>query len=300
MKATSRLVSVAVLFLPLLLSGCFMLSTTRKLPVPKAPAIIQTVAPEDLVSRLNQRWDAMETLNASVEIQASVMKTKEGLARDYTTIRGIILVRKPGMLRVYGRVPVIGTRAFDMVSDGTNFTLYIPSKNKAIKGSNSLKKKSLNQMENMRPGFFFDAMVVRGLEKDDYYSVTADTETVEDAAKKHLYTVPEYILSIMRRKPGSQELEPIRVVTFSRDTLQPYQQDIYDKEGNLETQVNYADYRQFDSSLYPSKVTIKRPLEEYQIVLTVDSVKENQKDPPLTDDQFVVKIPEGTVTQNLE
>jgi outer membrane lipoprotein-sorting protein len=300
MKANCRLTSVAALFLPLLLSGCFMLVTKRRLPVPKAPAVTQTVAPEELVSRINQRWDALETLNASVEIQASVMKSKEGLARDYTTIRGIILIRKPAMLRVYGRVPVIGTRAFDMVSDGANFTLYVPSKNKAIKGSNSLKKKSLNQMENMRPGFFFDAMVVRGLEKDDYYSVTSDTETVEDTAKKHLYTVPEYVLSIMRRKPGSQELEPMRVVTFKRDNLQPYQQDIYDKEGNLETQVNYADYRQYDSGLYPSKVIIKRPLEEYQIVLTVEGVKENQKDPPLTDDQFVVKIPEGTETQNLE
>jgi len=300
MKAASRLASVAALFLPLLLSGCFMLSTTRRLPVPKAPAITQTVAPEELVSRINQRWDAMETLITSVEIQASVMKSKEGLAKDYTTIRGIILIRKPAMLRVYGRVPVIGTRAFDMVSDGTNFTLYVPSKNKAIKGSNSLKKKSLNQMENMRPGFFFDAMVVRGLDKDDYYSVTADTETVEDAAKKHLYSVPEYVLSIMHHKPGSQELEPVRVVTFTRDNLQPYQQDIYDKEGNLETQVNYADYRQYDSGLYPSKVTIKRPLEEYQIVLTVGSVKENQKDPPLTDDQFQIKVPEGTEIQKLE
>jgi outer membrane lipoprotein-sorting protein len=150
MKAACRLASVAALFLPLLLSGCFLLVTTRRLPVPKAPAITQTVTPEELVSRINQRWDALESLNASVEIQASVMKSKEGLAKDYTTIPGIILLRKPAMLRVYGRVPVIGTRAFDMVSDGTNFTLYIPSKNKAIKGSNSLEKKSLNQMENMR------------------------------------------------------------------------------------------------------------------------------------------------------
>jgi outer membrane lipoprotein-sorting protein len=297
MKANCRLASVAALLLPLTLSGCFMLSTTRRLPVPKAPAVTQTVAPEELVSRINQHWAALDSLNATVEIQASVTKSKEGLARDYTTIRGIILIRKPAMLRVYGRVPVIGTRAFDMVSDGTNFTLYIPSKNKAIKGSNSLKKKSLNQLENMRPGFFFDAMVVRGLEKDDLYSVTADTITVEDAAKKHLYSVPEYILSIMRRKVDSQELEPVRVVRFHRDDLQPYQQDIYDKDGNLETQVLYTQYRQFDSGLYPSRIIIKRPLEEYQIVLTVDKVVENMT---LTDDQFVVKIPEGTETQKLE
>ncbi len=297
MKATSRLASIAALFLPIMLAGCSLFPTTRKLPVPKAPLIVQTATPEELVSRLNQSWAALDSLNATVEMQASVMKSKEGLAKDYTNIRGIILMRKPEMLRVFGRVPVIGTRAFDMVSDGTNFTLYIPSKNKAIKGANSLEKKSASQLENMRPGFFFDSMVVRGLEKDDYYSVTADTETVEEADRKHLYSVPEYILSIMRRKPGSQELEPVRVVTFSRDNLQPYQQDIYDKEGNLETQVTYADYREFDSGLYPSQVIIKRPLEEYQIVLTIDKVVENMT---LTDDQFVIKIPEGTITQKLE
>ena len=72
-----------------------MLPTTRKLPVPKAPAVTQTVAPEELVARLNQRWDALETLTATVEIQASVIKSKEGVAKDYTTIRGIILMRKP-------------------------------------------------------------------------------------------------------------------------------------------------------------------------------------------------------------
>jgi outer membrane lipoprotein-sorting protein len=296
-KASRLPASLAALFLPLLLSGCFMLSTTRRLPVPKAPLVMQSIAPEGLVTRLNQRWEALESLNATVDIQASVLKSKEGVARDYTTIRGIILMRKPEMLRVFGRVPVIGTRAFDMVSDGKNFTLYIPSKNKAVTGANSLEKKSPNRMENMRPGFFFDAMVVRGLEPDDYYSVTADTETVEDAAKKHLYSVPEYVLSITRRELGSQKETPVRVVTFSRDNLLPYQQDIYDKEGNLETQVFYADYREFEPGLYPSTITIKRPLEEYQIVLKVESVKENQQ---LTDDQFVVKIPEGTETQKLE
>jgi hypothetical protein len=50
------------------------------------------------------------SLNASVEIQASVLKSKEGVAKDYTSIRGIILMLKPEMLRVYGRVPVLGTR----------------------------------------------------------------------------------------------------------------------------------------------------------------------------------------------
>lgn len=283
------------LTLPFLLSGC--LFTTRKLPIPKAPLVTQTVAASELVDKLNARWAAMETLNATVDIKASQMKTSEGLAKDYTSFRGLILMRKPGLLRVYGRVPVIGTCLFDMASDGKNFTLYIPSKDKAIKGSNSLKKKSTNQVENLRPGFFFDAMMVRGLDPDNLYQVTADTITVEDAARKHFYSVPEYILSISRRKPGSQELEPVRVVRFHRDDLLPYQQDIYDSEGNLETQVSYSAYQDFSGSKYPSTVTIKRPLEEYQIVLTVEKVVENMT---LTDDQFTAKVPEGTPIQQLE
>jgi outer membrane lipoprotein-sorting protein len=286
----------AVLALPLvLLSGC--LFTTRKLPVPKAPTVTQTATPEQLVKLLNQRWDALNTLYATVEIQASALKTRQGEEKDYTSFPGIIMMRRPEWLRVYGRVPVIGSRMFDMVSNGKTFTLYIPSRNIAYEGPNSLNKKSPNAVENMRPGFFFDAMVVRGLEPDDEYMVTADTDTVEDAKKKHLILIPEYVLSIIRAKPGSRELTPVRVVTFHRDDLLPYEQDLYDSNGNLETHVTYDDYRAFDMQPYPTRVVIKRPLEEYQIVLTVEKVVPNMK---LTDDQFQIKLPEDTKIQQLQ
>lgn len=295
MKPSCRLASIAALFLPLLLAGCSLFPTTRKLPVPRPPLIVQTATPEELVASLNQRWEELNTLTATVEIQASVIKTREGVAKDYPTLHGHILMRKPAMLRVLGQY--LGVRFFDMASDGEQFTLSIPPQNKAIQGSTALKKKSLNVFENLRPGFFFDAMAVRGLEPDDLYSVVADTETVEDAARKHLFTVPEYILSISRPKPGSRALTPVRVVTFGRDNLLPSQQDIYDNEGNLETLVFYSAYRDFEGHEYPSSIKIKRPMEEIQIILTVDSVKENQS---LTDDQFVVKIPDSTPTQKLE
>ena len=299
MKASCRLSSISALSLMICFgfSGCSLISTTRKLPVPKAPASIETVTPEVLVASLNQRWAALDSLNATVEIKTSVLKPKEGVANDYTTIRGHILMRKPELLRVLGQIPVLGTRAFDMASDGKNFTLWIPHNNKAYKGSTSLKKKSANKLENLRPGFFFDAMIVRGLEPDDLYAVTADTITVEDTEKKHLYSVPEYVLSIMRRKAGSQELTPVRVVRFHRDDLLPYQQDLYDSEGNLETQVAYKGYQDFGTAKYPSTVVIIRPLDDYQVVLTVEKVVENMA---LTDDQFVVKPTEGTQIQFLE
>jgi len=50
-----------------------------------------------------------------------------------------------------------------------------------------LKKKSANALENIRPQFFLDALVVGGLDPDDLYEVTSDAPTEEDTARKHLY-----------------------------------------------------------------------------------------------------------------
>ena len=257
----------ATLAVPLLmLSGC--LFTTRKLPVPRGPGVTQTASGEELVRQLNQRWDALQSLNVTVEIKASVTKQNENVARDYTTIRGHILMRKPELLRVLGQVPVLGTRAFDMASDGQNFTLLIPPKNLAYRGSNAAPARNQSKgLESMRPSLFFDAMFVRGLSPEDEYTKTADADTVEDVTKKHLLIIPEYILSVMRRRPGSRELTPLRVIHIHREDLLPYQQDLYDEHNNLETQIIYGRYADYGDNKYPSTVTIKRPMEQYQVVI---------------------------------
>jgi hypothetical protein len=293
MKASCRFATLGALCLPLLLTGCALFPTTRKLPVPKAPVITQSVTPDVLVARLNERWDAITTLTAKVEFHAT--KSKDGVATDYPSVDGHILIRKPADLRVLGRD--FGVLVFDMASDVKNFTLSIPHKNIVIKGSNSVTKKSKDTWENLRPGFFLDAMLVRGLEPDDLYSVVTSSETVEDSARKHLYTVPEYVLSISQRKQGTQQLIPVRVITFRRDNLLPYQQDIYNSEGNIETHVTYSAYQTFEGNQYPSTVTINRPIDEVQIILNVEDVHENGK---LADDQFVVAIPEGATIQSQE
>jgi len=289
-------VTVGALILPLFLSGCGLLPMKRHLPVPKAPARVQTATPEELVEQVNKRWDNFENLTATVEIQATLLKAQEGVATDYPTCRGWIVMQKPNELRVVGQY--LGVRVFNMASDGKTFTLLIPSKNKAIEGPKTVTKKSEKQFENLRPGFFFDSMMVRALDPDDYYAEISDTETIEDAAKKHLYLMPEYVLSITQHAPnGSRRDKPVRVITFHRDDLLPSNQDLYDANGNLESQVSYSAYKDFGGKQFPTKVTIKRPLEGIQIVLTVEKVDTNVRLPA---DEFTVKVPPGTEIQRME
>lgn len=295
MTSVHRLSVTAALSLPVLLSGCsYVLPTTRHLPLPKAPALVQTLTPQELVNQVNQRWDALNTLTATVEIEATELKTSKDEEKDFPSCRGYILMSKPRMLRVVGTY--FGAHIFDMASDGTHFTLVLPTKNTVIEGTNTVTEKSSNPLENLRPDFFLDAIAVRGLDPDNEYMVTSDSETVEDPAKKHLFIEPEYVLSVMQRKSG-QEIRPIRTVTFHRDDMLPYDQYVYNSDGALETQIFYSNYAVFSAGKYPSKVVIKRPQEGIQLVLTVIRVEENVNLPP---SQFEVKIPEGATIKTLK
>jgi outer membrane lipoprotein-sorting protein len=290
-----HLLRATALTLTLPLSACsYFLPTKRHLPVPIAPPNVQTVSAEDLVKQVGDRWDALNTLTATVEIYATQTKSAEGTATDFPSCRGYILMQKPKNLRVAGTY--FGVKIFDMVSDGNNFTLLVPHNETAYKGTSAVTEKSPNPLLNLRPGFFLDSIVIRGLDPNDQYMVTSETETVEDAAKKHLYNEPEYILNVMRHKGGNEQLAE-RVITFHRDDMLPYEQAIYDNNGNLETQVSYSNYQVFSAGKYPSSVTIKRPQEGIQLVLTVYRVDENVNMPA---DQFELKIPEGTKTQILK
>jgi hypothetical protein len=228
MNTGLRPASALALLLPLLLTGCSLLPSTRKLPTPKAPAITQSVTPEDLVAHLNRSWEALNTLNLGVDIQATVTKSKEGTATDEPSFPALIYMGKPENLRVFGRVPLIHTEMFDMVSDGKDFTVFVPICSKVFKGSDAVATKpvpppdsttptataspsacsSAKAAQNIRPGFLLDALAVKELDSADEYYVTADTFTVPDPARKHLLIVPEYMLNVVRRKSGSKRLTP--------------------------------------------------------------------------------------------
>ena len=292
--------ALAALSLPILLSmtGCASwFISKRKLPVPIAPPSVQTATADELAARLSDQWAKFQSLTATVDIRASHLKAKEGVATDYPTFHANLLLRKPEMIRVLGHLPVLQTKMFDLGSDGTHFTLLIPPHSIYFQDLNARKGNSLNWYENLRPGPLFDAMVVRGLNKDDLYSVISQTVTMEDTANKRLLAEPEYVLNIQRQKPNSQELYPVRVIHIHREDLMPYEQDLYDDDGILETQVIYGPYKNFDGAKYPSTITLKRPQEEYQLVMTVLTLNSN---PPLTDDMFREEIPEGFKKQELK
>lgn len=275
-------------------SGC--LKHTRILERPQPAAVVMSASADQLIQSVDQRYDSIHSMNATVLIRASVGGASKGKVTDYTSLRGYILLRQPSMLRVLGLLPVVETRAFDMASDGKNFKLLIPPKSEAIVGSGDVSTPSPNPLMNLRPNIFFDSLLIRKIGRQELVYVTTNTRVKRDVHTKKLVQEPDYDLGILRRHGDSQQLLPIRVVHISRSDLLPYQQDEYDAQGNLVTKTFYSDYQTFDQIDYPTHIVIDRPADEYKIDLTFQKLTLNR---PLEDNQFELKIPTGTKIKHL-
>ncbi len=281
--------------LPMLaFSGC--LKHTRVLERPQAPGVVLSASAKQLIQQLDDRYNTIHSMLATVLIRASVGGAAKGKETDYTSIRGYILLRQPSMLHVLGMLPVIDTRAFDMVSNGKHFTLLVPPKSLAVTGTGTVTTPSPNPLMNLRPAVFYDSMLVRKVEPDELVYVTNNTRVERDPHTHKLLQEPDYDLGILRRRGDSQELMPERVVHISRTNLLPYQLDQYNDQGVLVTKTLYSNYQTFDQIPYPTKIRISRTIDGYQITLTIEKLTFNH---PLADNQFELKIPPGTKIKKL-
>lgn len=276
------------------LSGC--LWHTRRVPKAQMPVNVLAATPQQLVDAMNQRYDAVNSMFATVTFTATEGGSLKGSVKTITPFSGYIIIRKPESLRVIGYLPVVHSLAFDMVSNGSTFTLWIPPKNEAFEGTNTVTEESPNAFENMRPYMFVDSLLIPKITSEDLMTVTGDSNTIVDAKTKKLEIEPEYLLTIVKRQGDSNVLQTKRVVHFSRIDLQPSEEDIYGPNGQIQTQALYGPLQTFGTERFPGTITLRWPLQQQQILITIQKLKVNQ---PVNDDTFEEKIPAGAKVQQL-
>ena len=178
---------VAVVVFPL--SGC--LFRTRKVDRQFSNVPLKSATQQELIDYVNTQAAKIQSMQATVDINTSVGDQKKGKITDYQEIRGYVLARKPAMLRMKGLLPVVRNTAFDMVSDGQTFKLWIPPKNKFVIGTNSeTGVQPEKRLENLRPQAIYDALLLRSIGPDEIAVLENGYETVLDS-KKHRVDQPE-------------------------------------------------------------------------------------------------------------
>jgi hypothetical protein len=276
-------------------TGC--LFRTRPVEETYSKTPLKESTQSGLIDILNQQSERIRSLQATVDIDTSAGGAKKGHVTDYKEIRGYVLARKPAMLHMIGLLPIVRTTAFDMVSNGAEFKLWIPPKNRFIVGRNDVQTNNADQpMENLRPQEIFDALLIRHIDSEREIAVLENSEEILHDAKGHRVLQEDYELIVIRKK-GDHEGILSRKIVFSRTDLQPHRQYIYNDQGKLVTDARYAEYRDYDGVSFPSRIEIVRPQEEYDITLNMLKLEINK---PLRDDQFALEQPPGAVVVHLD
>jgi outer membrane lipoprotein-sorting protein len=269
-------------------TGC--LFRTRPVEEQYSKAPLKESTQQGLVDSLNQEAEKIQSLQATVDIDTSSGGLKSGHVTDYKEIRGYVLARKPAMLHMIGLMPIVRTKAFDMVSNGQEFKLWIPPKNRFVVGNNDVQTVNPQQpMENIRPQNIYDALLIRPIDPESELAVLESSYEILHDAKGHAILQDDYELVVIRMR-GDKDARLSRKIVFSRTDLRPTRQYIYDEQGKLVTDVRYAAYKDYDGVRYPSRIEIYRPQEEYDIKMNVLKLEMNK---PLKDEQFALEQPPG-------
>jgi len=262
---------------------------TTVVPTAERP-VVKEATREELLDAYNQIARNTKTLNATLELKPTAGSRYSGVIDEYHEVKAFLLAARPGKIRVIGQAPVIGTTVFDMASDGETFRVSVPSKNKFLVGPVGVERSSSKPIENLRPQHLLDALLWPEIRKEEAVTLREFND------EKARY----YILTVLR---GGYQLEVLREIWFNRADLQVSRLTTYGRDGLLLSDVQYSDWRPFATTarpagggsetplLFPRKIRIERPHDDYTLELDVTAVTLNNTIPA---DRFKLEQPAGS------
>jgi outer membrane lipoprotein-sorting protein len=284
MPNTRRHVPVALaLFLGLTSTSCLytkrvILRHGKKVSAGTAPVLL-TSTRDELNTRIANIYNALKSFQATVDMTPSIGSVYTSSITEIKDVRAHILFRKPAEIRILGQLPVVRSTAFDMVSNGSDFKVFLNSKNLFIEGSNTAPAVSQNKLENLRPEAFLSSLLIRPAGPDE--TPVLEDQTDEDNAL--------YILHYIKKAPDGP-LMISRNVWFDRIDLSIVRQKVFNQAAETVSDTRYSKWQAYTGVMFPAHVDINRPKDGYGVVLDIVDMQMNAA---VTDDKFVLNQPEG-------
>lgn len=272
------------LTLPALAWGCGGRGAVKKtttVPAATRPVALEA-SREQILDRYNALAQGLQSVNATVELKPVAGSEYTGVINEYHEVKAFVMASRPYNIRMIGQVPIVGTTVFDMASDGRDFEVSVPPKNKFLIGPVSLNHPSAKPIENLRPQHLVNALLWPAIRKEE---VTLFEEFNDESAHY-------YILTVLR---GGYQAEILHKIWFDRADLHFARFETYGPKGVLLSDVRYADWQPADNpsstqSNYPRAIHIDRPHDEYRLDMTISKIAVNEN---LSPDHFQLQPPAG-------
>jgi len=250
---------------------------------PGARPVYLEASRDELLDRYNALAHNLQSLDTTVDLKPYAGSAYSGVITEYHDVKAFLLASRPYNIRMIGQVPVIGKTVFDMASNGQDFEVSIPSKNKFLVGPVSLNRPSAKPIENLRPQHLVDALLWPDIRKEEMVL----PEEYNDESARY------YVLNVLR---GGYQSEILRKIWFDRADLHLVRMETFGPKGLLLSDVRYSDWQPQpapNSELkdYPRVIRIDRPHDEYRLDLTVTKLSLNEAIPA---DRFTLQPPAGS------
>ncbi|MDP9340290.1 MAG: hypothetical protein M3P45_15625 [Acidobacteriota bacterium] len=252
---------------------------------PALKPVVKDATREELLEKYNASARAVTTLNATVELKPTAGSKYSGVIEEYHEVKAFLLAARPGSIRMIGQAPVIGTTVFDMASDGQNFRVSIPSKNKFLEGSVLLERASSKPIENLRPQHLLEALLWPEVRREEPVLF----EEFNDEAARF------YVLTVLR---GGYQTEILRKIWFDRADLEVARLQTFGPRGILISDIRFSNWQPTNASAggsipaqgFPRTIRIERPHDDYRLDLQITKVTLNEDIPG---DRFKLEAPAG-------
>jgi outer membrane lipoprotein-sorting protein len=290
LKKRPRIGSLLLAFASLLSVGCVTIKRRHNVQKEEIRPLLDS-SEEKLLASYNEQARAVQSLQATVDLVPSTGSTYSGVIEEYHDVAGFIIAQRPAMVRVIGQAPVVAKNIFDMVSDGKEFRIYIPSKNSFLVGPTTLTRPSSKPIENLRPNHIVDALFWPELPA----SAKVLFEQFDFDPGRY------YFLTLLRDREGGK-LEIERRIWYDRADLKVSRVQIFGAGGRLDSDVQYSDWEAAGATPaagapavpridYPCDIKIWRPQDDYKLEIHILKLTLNE---PISLDRFELAQPDGT------
>ena len=246
---------------------------------------------EDLLASYNSQVRAVQSLQATVDLIPSTGTTYSGVIEEYHDVPGFILAQRPATLRMIGQAPVVAKNIFDMVSDGKEFRIYIPSKNSFLVGPTALIRPSKKPLENLRPQHIVEAL---------FWPEFPPTANV--LFEQFDFNVSRYYILTLLRETEGGKFEIARKIWYSRTDLQVSRVQLFGAGGKLDSDIVYSDWEAVPvgsaggasatkQASFARDIHIWRPQDDYKLEIKILKLTLNE---PISPDRFDLPQPAGT------
>lgn len=288
LRKNPRIWILLLAFLAMQAVGCITIK--RRTQVPKEEIRPQLDSTEEnLLAIYNNQVRAVQTLQATVDLIPSTGTTYSGVIEEYHDVPGFILAERPATVRVIGQAPVVAKDIFDMVSNGKQFRIYIPSKNAFLEGPTALNRTSKKPLENLRPQHIVEALFWPEIPT----SANVLFEEFDFNVSRY------YILTLLRPAEGGK-FDIARKIWFSRTDLRVSRVQLFGPGGKLDSDITYSDWQPVPKAetasatgevSFARDIHIWRPQDDYKLEIMILKLTLNE---PISPDRFDLPQPPGT------